>query len=85
MVPAGGGGGVVVLRGQGGHGVGHFGGERRPFHRGSEPDDGVDGKGRESLVRLPRESQEPADFAAFLAREKTKWDEVVRQSGVTMN
>ena len=27
----------------------------------------------------------PADFAAFLAREKTKWDEVVRQSGVTMN
>jgi tripartite-type tricarboxylate transporter receptor subunit TctC len=27
----------------------------------------------------------PADFAAFLAKEKTKWDEVVRQSGVTMN
>src|SRR5262249_2229226 len=27
----------------------------------------------------------PADFAAFLAKEKAKWDEVVRQPGVTMN
>src|SRR5215510_4431239 len=27
----------------------------------------------------------PADFAAFLVKEKTKWDEVVRQSGVSMN
>jgi tripartite-type tricarboxylate transporter receptor subunit TctC len=40
-----------------------------------------------ALERLGAEVRpgEPADFAAFLAKEKTKWDEVVRQSGVTMN
>jgi tripartite-type tricarboxylate transporter receptor subunit TctC len=42
---------------------------------------------RVSLERLGAELRPgaPADFAAFLAKEKTKWDEVVRQSGVTMN
>jgi tripartite-type tricarboxylate transporter receptor subunit TctC len=42
---------------------------------------------RTALVRLGAEVRPgaPADFAAFLAKEKTKWDEVVRQSGVTMN
>ena len=42
---------------------------------------------RVALERLGSEVRPgaPADFAAFLAREKTKWDEVVRQSGVTMN
>jgi tripartite-type tricarboxylate transporter receptor subunit TctC len=42
---------------------------------------------RVALERLGAEVRAgaPADFAAFLAKEKTKWDEVVRQSGVTMN
>jgi tripartite-type tricarboxylate transporter receptor subunit TctC len=42
---------------------------------------------RTALERLGAEVRPgaPADFAAFLAREKRKWDEVVRQSGVTMN
>jgi tripartite-type tricarboxylate transporter receptor subunit TctC len=42
---------------------------------------------RVALERLGSEVRPgaPADFAAFLAKEKTKWDEVVRQSGVTMN
>jgi tripartite-type tricarboxylate transporter receptor subunit TctC len=40
-----------------------------------------------ALERLGAEIRpgSPADFAAFLAREKTQWDEVVRQSGVKMN
>jgi tripartite-type tricarboxylate transporter receptor subunit TctC len=42
---------------------------------------------RVALERLGAEVRPgtPAEFAAFLAREKSKWDEVVRQSGVTMN
>jgi tripartite-type tricarboxylate transporter receptor subunit TctC len=42
---------------------------------------------RVALERLGSEVRPgaPADFGAFLAREKTKWDEVVRQSGVSMN
>src|SRR5262249_17231133 len=42
---------------------------------------------RVALERLGAEVRPgtPADFATFLAKEKTKWDEVVRQSGVTMN
>jgi tripartite-type tricarboxylate transporter receptor subunit TctC len=42
---------------------------------------------RVALERLGAELRPgaPAEFAAFLAKEKTKWDEVVRQSGVTMN
>jgi tripartite-type tricarboxylate transporter receptor subunit TctC len=42
---------------------------------------------RTALERLGAEVRPgaPADFAAFLAKEKTKWDEVVRQSGVSMN
>jgi tripartite-type tricarboxylate transporter receptor subunit TctC len=42
---------------------------------------------RVALERLGAELRPgaPADFAAFLAKEKTKWDEVVRQSGVSMN
>jgi tripartite-type tricarboxylate transporter receptor subunit TctC len=42
---------------------------------------------RVALERLGAELRPgaPADFAAFLAKEKTKWDEVVRRSGVTMN
>ena len=42
---------------------------------------------RVALERLGAEVRPgaPADFAAFLAKEKTKWDEVVRQSGVSMN
>ena len=42
---------------------------------------------RVALERLGSEVRPgvPADFAAFLAKEKTKWDEVVRQSGVSMN
>jgi tripartite-type tricarboxylate transporter receptor subunit TctC len=40
-----------------------------------------------ALERLGAEIRpgSPADFAAFLARQKTQWDEVVRQSGVKMN
>jgi tripartite-type tricarboxylate transporter receptor subunit TctC len=42
---------------------------------------------RVALERLGSEVRPgaPADFAAFLAKEKGKWDEVVRQSGVSMN
>ena len=42
---------------------------------------------RTALERLGAEIRPgtPADFAAFLAKEKSKWDEVVRQSGVSMN
>jgi len=42
---------------------------------------------RTALERLGAEVRPgtPVDFAAFLAKEKTKWDEVVRQSGVSMN
>jgi len=42
---------------------------------------------RVALERLGAEVRPgtAVDFAAFLAKEKTKWDEVVRQSGVTMN
>lgn len=42
---------------------------------------------RVALERLGAEVRPgaPADFAAFLAKEKTKWDEVVRQFGVSMN
>ena len=42
---------------------------------------------RVALERLGSEvrSGTPADFAIFLAKEKTKWDEVVRQSSVSMN
>jgi tripartite-type tricarboxylate transporter receptor subunit TctC len=42
---------------------------------------------RVALERLGAEVRPgtPAEFAAFLAKEKTKWDEVVRQSGVSMN
>ena len=42
---------------------------------------------RVALERLGSEVRAgaPADLGGFLAREKTKWDEVVRQSGVTMN
>jgi tripartite-type tricarboxylate transporter receptor subunit TctC len=42
---------------------------------------------RVALERLGAEvrSGAPADFGTFLVKEKTKWDEVVRQSGVSMN
>jgi tripartite-type tricarboxylate transporter receptor subunit TctC len=42
---------------------------------------------RTALERLGAEVRPgtPGEFAAFLAREKRTWDEVVRQSGVTMN
>jgi tripartite-type tricarboxylate transporter receptor subunit TctC len=42
---------------------------------------------RVALERLGSEvrSGAPADFGTFLVKEKTKWDEVVRQSGVSMN
>jgi tripartite-type tricarboxylate transporter receptor subunit TctC len=42
---------------------------------------------RTALERLGAEVRPgaPADFAAFLTKEKSKWDEVVRQSGVSMN
>jgi len=42
---------------------------------------------RVALERLGSEVRPgtPADFAVFLAKEKMKWDEVVRQSGVSMN
>jgi tripartite-type tricarboxylate transporter receptor subunit TctC len=42
---------------------------------------------RVALERLGSEVRPgtPADLATFLIKEKTKWDEVVRQSGVTMN
>jgi tripartite-type tricarboxylate transporter receptor subunit TctC len=42
---------------------------------------------RIALERLGSEVRPgaPADFAAFLAKEKTKWDDVVRRSGVSMN
>ena len=47
----------------------------------------ADAEVRTALERLGAELRPgtPADFAAFLAKEKTKWDEVVRQSGVSMN
>jgi tripartite-type tricarboxylate transporter receptor subunit TctC len=42
---------------------------------------------RTALERLGAEVKPgtPGDFAAFLAKEKTKWDDVVRQAGVSMN
>ena len=42
---------------------------------------------RVALERLGAEIRPatPSEFAAFLAKEKNKWDEVVRQSGVRMN
>jgi len=42
---------------------------------------------RVALERLGSEVRPgaPADFAAFVAKEKTKWDDVVRRSGVSMN
>jgi tripartite-type tricarboxylate transporter receptor subunit TctC len=42
---------------------------------------------RVALERLGSEVRPgtPADLATFINKEKTKWDEVVRQSGVTMN
>jgi tripartite-type tricarboxylate transporter receptor subunit TctC len=42
---------------------------------------------RVALERLGSEVRPgtPADLATFLIKEKTKWDEVVRQSGVSMN
>jgi len=41
---------------------------------------------RAALERLGAEVRpdSPAEFAAFLAKEKSKWDDVVRQSGVKM-
>ena len=40
-----------------------------------------------SLQRLGAEIRtgSPADFAAFLAHERRKWDEVVRLAGIRMN
>ena len=42
---------------------------------------------RAALERLGAEIRpgSPQDFAAFLAREKDKWDAVVRQANITMN